>query len=411
MFVSFKADAASEKQFCTLSENYLKRIEDKDHKDALDKIEKLKKEYNSNLASATMDAGNKEIFNRSAMLAELITELTIEIQSAFAEGNTDLKDVNFESICKNKVEIKICRLPTDKRKSVEETIFNYKRAALEIAQVDSKKITDLKLPDLTEEIKKNLTIKEITDEDIRNLTPKSQTAIADSPEQQKRLKDISALYNDEEFQEVEKLKKFIASKYLRECKSKGQKIEIGSCGADSTPPVINLEFPGQNFHILGMLSKKKSNGSTFSRDEIDDYTSVCDSNKDYERYDEICKIIYGEHKASRVVKTPQDWNELHKKYYFVAPDPAHPERVEKIEKQSTGSLLVEGLGPVFQSFVPAWINLIQADVSIYAMTQQAMAIKQTETNIAAMNSMSFYNANYMPTTSSPSLSAGFNFGP
>ena len=388
------------------AEKYLKALSDLDQA-TLHKIEEKKVKYNQNLAAITLATAKPQIMNRSEILTQFLNEYKKKVQEAFErDSKANLENITFDNVCENNTSLRLCLLLRDNRDAslrtpVDETIKNLRLAILN-SEVPSKALDVI--PDKIEIGKDGIVDLALTDDEISKLKPAPGKSPIEPEEQQKLLNEINALYKNPQFSTNEKLKEFIGQRYLRLCN--GGKVDsenTRSCPVDPTPVIMNLKIADESFKIVGALSSQEGEASTFSKAEIASYKAICDQNKSEEKYSDDCKLVYEEYNKTKSVKESKDWAAINRDYYVNADGTL-------TKKAGLGELVRDGLAPVVAQAAPAFIQVYQSNVAIYAMTQQAMAIKQSQVMYDAM-AQGYYNANYIPTAANPSLSNGFNFGP
>jgi hypothetical protein len=413
--------ATNEEHYLFCNNDAIKRIAELNkspgHAEALKNIEDKNIEYNANLATQTI-ATDFKVTSKSALLSEILQEVTEEINASFAAHNNNYENISFAAVCKNKPSMRLCLLPPGKQTTVETTIKNLVLAATNASkgQLDPANTFQITAPDLTNsDVKKQIGGGEITDDELASLNNVPAPNRQNSPIQKKLLQEISDINNNKLFKDTESLKKYIAERYLRSCSQTSKPVEVTSiCGAESLPPVYNFNIANDSFRIIGALAKQQDGNSTFSKEEIKRYKEICDRNKSEpslkESSLETCRLVYQDYNEIKLIKEPKDWEAIHKKNYVIS-DPTNKDGYRIVPKATNTELFLGAFAPLFTSFAPFWIYNIQAGTQIEMMTQQGMMQKQAMANYNAYSS-GYFNANYLPTNSTtPSLSAGFNFGP
>ncbi len=403
-------------QFCGTQANNTAKELQAANQGVLDLIKTKVEEYNKTLAGQTLKQGIAEIEDRSVMLKKLLQVLTDELNIIHKDPNKnddDLKKINFEKLCQTDASMRLCQLLNGKRTSIDKTIKNYIQAIISSKTPKNENFTVLEITTENEQELKKLGITPITDEEMARLDSAGPRSPQNTPEQFKLLKDINDLYNLANFKDVEKLKKFIAEKYVRTCPYNSTQNKISSsCSANTLPEIFEIQIADQTLHIVGKLSNQAGLSSTFSKADMESYKQLCDRHKNDDTFKATCALVAKEYKATQKVKEPADWAEIHKHNYVIT-DPLDPEKYTLVPKKDNTDIFLETIGPAFASFAPFWIQNINSQNQINMMTQQAMMTKQAQVNYNAITSGGYFQANYLPgATTGPSLSnPGYNFGP
>ncbi|MGZ3809101.1 MAG: hypothetical protein ACXVCE_13520, partial [Bacteriovorax sp.] len=147
----------------------------------------------------------------------------------------------------------------------------------------------------------------------------------------KTMQDLdNAVADNSQLEINEKLKQYVAEKYLRSCKNASLN-DISS--AHSTPCADNLtaNFPGDTGEIDQMQSKlssiigklkstftpssKRGELGPFSKDELKGYKNYCQNTSAKDKYKDICDDIFIEARSIENEKESKEWDDFNKQYW------------------------------------------------------------------------------------------------
>lgn len=250
---------------------------------------------------------------------------------------------------------------------------------------------------------------------------------------------INKIINDPEFKKIEKLKKYVAEKYIKKCQTKATiqteniPLTVGcelNSTADTNLSLASIKgLSGDVSAIIAKasfaenLSNKKGELGYFSKAELKEFVNYCNFQKTQENFSDVCNDIRAEHNQIKDQKESREWDEFEKKYW-VESDPGSEKGYRTTEKKSNWSLLGEGLAPVIPTLIPLWLSNYQMQLNIESMTNQALFQKQYDHNINFYNNTAPWLYSYpffqspinLPslntntnTNTSTTNGAGFNF--
>lgn len=241
------------------------------------------------------------------------------------------------------------------------------------------------------------------------------------------VKKLDLVISDEgELANIEKMKQYIAQKYLRKCDSTNSSNLSSNIMA---PCFRENNFPGDSAplkqiesklsDVIGKLqaenplSSKKGELGIFSKKEIGVYQNYCDNSglRNKEVVLNICKDINAESSRLSSQKETHEWEKFNKDYY-VQYDPVATKGYRVYEKKSNFKILASGLFQSANNIVPIWMNNMQLNYQIDFMTNQALYQKQ----MMYMNSLDspwmnlpYFPGSYNQVGNGNLMNQGFNF--
>lgn len=230
---------------------------------------------------------------------------------------------------------------------------------------------------------------------------------------------------------IEKMKSYVAQKYLRKCRdSSEEKVasNLNTCllGGDvsAIDPSANPELIALNKKLSAIIStiasangvsKIPGENGAFSKQELEIYLNYCreTSSRDFR---DICKDAQKEFDSIKNKKEAKDWTELSDKYWII-PSEKNPQGYEIYHKKSNILIFGEGLGQSMARSYPIWLNNMNLKYQINTLENQAFYTKQmnylyTQSSPWDMGFPYFQGTYYTyptPTYASPFTPGGFNF--
>lgn len=260
---------------------------------------------------------------------------------------------------------------------------------------------------------------------------------------------IQKLASDENFANVENLKKYVAEKYLCSCNKKNknslsinkEQESLVLKGESCTTPFLTLS------KIEGLSSASNAiadalyaheikipmdaESCVMTPEKLKPFSDTCSSNNQYitSNFSDICKQITNEYvvkvqNEELITKQNAKWEKYNEENY-VEYNSKSPTGYTAVKKKSTWRVVGEGVLPVLPNALPIWLGNYQMKNNIKTLTDQALLQKQYLHNIDIYNQSPWlYNFNYFGygdpfTSGSTSLiggstglggSSGFNFG-
>lgn len=255
---------------------------------------------------------------------------------------------------------------------------------------------------------------------------------ADNEKQiQDALNRLERVVNDNgSLESVEKMKQYVAEKYLRTCKDAKEKDVVSNI----TCPCLNeneiaTNLPGDtsqigqlNLKLSSVISrlKNKTPLSTqtgelgpFSKPELEVYKNYCQNSTvaRNETAASICRDVYRESNLIANQKDSQEWDDFNKKYW-VEYSKTSKKGYEVYEKKSNARILGEGLSQSINKIYPAWLMNYQLNSQIDMMTNQALYQKQMMymyNPTSPWMNMPYFQGSYYPSGNANTMTSGFNF--
>jgi len=224
---------------------------------------------------------------------------------------------------------------------------------------------------------------------------------------------MKALTGNKETKATDKMKLYLANRYLRICKApeslQTEKVDLNPCGSSGQFETLsNLKiFSGSQFSIIGHLSKFEKGDGIFDKKEMREYIDLCEQNSSLKGKvaSEVCQYIKSDYNEVQSSKTAEEWQDFHKKYYVVN-NPRNPKGYDVYEKQSTWSLIGQSAPQIIGTGFSMLMQNMQFNYQLDALTNQAMMQKQW------MFDMNYVNNFWMNNYFLPNLGStpnGFNF--
>jgi hypothetical protein len=230
---------------------------------------------------------------------------------------------------------------------------------------------------------------------------------------------------------IEKMKNYVAQKYLRKCSDSSQEnvaSNLNTCllGGDlsAIDPSANPELISLNKKLSDVISniasangvsKISGENGTFSKQELESYLNYCreTSSRDFR---DICRDAQKEFDSIKNKREAKDWKELSDKYWIV-PSEKNPHGYEIYDKKSNVLIFGEALGQSIGRSYPIWLNNMNLKYQINTFENQALYTKQMNylyTQSSPWNlGFPYFQGTYynFPTSTyaSPFTSGGFNF--
>ncbi len=250
---------------------------------------------------------------------------------------------------------------------------------------------------------------------------------------------IKQLVAEDNFGDIEELKKYVAEKYMCSCNKDKKTLSINK---ENESLVLKGESCQTEFlslsKIEGLSSASSSIANALYANEIkvpmDDGScsmdslrlaptvKTCTKNKYINsNYSDICKQVIGENEVKvDNEKINTKWESYNKKNY-IEYDSSSPHGYKAEKKKGKWRIFGEGILPVIPNALPMWLNNFQIQNNISMLTTQAMMQKQYLHNAGVFNQSPWMNnyssfgyGNPFATTpnslSGQSSSNGFNFG-
>lgn len=255
---------------------------------------------------------------------------------------------------------------------------------------------------------------------------------ADNEKQiQDALTRLERVVNDNgSLESVEKMKQYVAEKYLRTCKDAKEKDVVSNI----TCPCLNeneiaTNLPGDtsqigqlNLKLSSVISRLKTNTplstktgelGPFSKPELEVYKNYCQNSTvaRNETAATICRDVYRESNLIANQKESQEWDDFNKKYW-VEYSKTSKKGYEVYEKKSNARILGEGLSQSINKIYPAWLMNYQLNSQIDMMTNQALYQKQMMymyNPTSPWMNMPYFQGSYYPSGNANTMSQGFNF--
>lgn len=231
---------------------------------------------------------------------------------------------------------------------------------------------------------------------------------------------------------IEKMKQYVAQKYIRTCPSAGRADVASTLNPCSLLQSSAIEPGGEevvalNKKLSGVISRivaanqvsaSRGEHGPFSRDELEMYITYCKETSASADFADICKDVGREYQSIAGKKEVKDWEELHKKYWII-PNEKSQNGFDVYHKKSNLKIFGEGLSQSVSRIYPTWFNNMNLKYQINTLESQALYMKQMN-YMYNMNSpwnmgFPYFQGNYYtyPTSTNfanPfSTSAGFNF--
>ncbi|MBC7540783.1 MAG: hypothetical protein H7281_18325 [Bacteriovorax sp.] len=200
------------------------------------------------------------------------------------------------------------------------------------------------------------------------------------------------LNNNPKLEKIEKLKQYIAQRYLRDCPQARESdialltsnvLTIKCDNADKGRLDIgNMQDLSNSFaKILGRIqvgnniTKTKGDNGAFSKPEMAIYNDYCRDNNPDATIIETCKDIRVEHDRLSGLRDTKDWDEFNQKYW-VENSKTNKVGYDVYEKKSNARIFGEGLSQSINKIYPIWFGNFQLNSQIDSMTNQALYMKQ-----------------------------------
>lgn len=213
--------------------------------------------------------------------------------------------------------------------------------------------------------------------------------------------ELQKALNSDEFKAIEKLKKYVAEKYLRSCSKQNKvdstKITLGTenlkINSPESPCSQQLNVTDLAFnHLTGDVSeiiqktyfaenlvintpKNEEDEFIFSKEEMANFSDSCILPKIKKDFKEICHNIDIEITKRKRFKDSAYWEKLNDKYW-VQYDDSSPRGYELINKRSNLEIVGRGLLPIIPTLIPMWLDSFVAGQQIDYLTNQAIYNKQ-----------------------------------
>lgn len=253
---------------------------------------------------------------------------------------------------------------------------------------------------------------------------------------------VQNIANEDNFKDIEYLKKYIAEKYMCSCNKTGTKSltitkqSQSACTSDFVTVSTIAGLSDQTSSIASALYAQEINlpmdgeSCDLAPDKLKPYTETCraENTSIPLKFAPLCKRITDEYKVKvenekLLVRQNAKWEKFNRENY-VKYDASAPDEYTAVKKKSNWRIAGEGISPILPSFIPIWLGNEQMRNNISALTNQAMFQKQYLHNVDYYNQSPWlYNFNYfgygnpfMPgsTLNSSSVpggsTTGFNFG-
>lgn len=228
---------------------------------------------------------------------------------------------------------------------------------------------------------------------------------------------------------LEKMKKYVAEKFLRTCRGKSNDVVSSNITCDclnEKDVATNLPGDASQLGILNSklssvigklkganpLSEKKGELGPFSKAELEIYKNYC-QNTSVNRVSvasTVCNDIFKESASIANIKETAEWDEFNKKYW-VEYSKTSKKGYEVYEKKSNFRILGEGLSQSVNSIYPMWFANAQVGSQIGIMTNQALYQKQMMymyNPTSPWMAQPYFQGAYFPSTST-NFTQGFNF--
>ena len=233
---------------------------------------------------------------------------------------------------------------------------------------------------------------------------------------------------------LDKLKQYVAQKYIRSCGSNTKSDDIIS--SNTCPYIMQNELgsnlPGESSQIKQLnlrmanivgnlaapnkISNKSGELGPFSKQELEVYKNYCRNTSvtKAEIATSVCRDISLESKKIANQLENSEWKEFKKKHY-VEYSRTNPKGYDVYEKKSNFEIVGAGLAQGIASFVPMYFDNLQFNNQLTYMTNQALYMKQynymnNPTSPWMMNN-NYFQGYYYGSTGMYGMPAtnGFNF--
>ncbi len=251
----------------------------------------------------------------------------------------------------------------------------------------------------------------MVNQDLANLIdPALNKIISEIAEKAKSMNDLT---NNPEAKSTDKMKRYLANRYLRICRAPEslvtERVELNPCGTSSQSETIsNLKiFSNLQVSIIGNLSKHEKADGIFDKKEMKEYIELCQQESKLKGpiASEVCQYIRKDFAEVQDTKTTEEWRDFHNKYYVVN-NPNNPKGYDVYEKRSNWSILGDSAPQIIGTGFTMLLQNMQFNYQLDALTNQAMMQKQW------MFDMNYLNDFWMTNYYLPNLGStpnGFNF--
>ncbi|MDD4973112.1 MAG: hypothetical protein PHY93_02120 [Bacteriovorax sp.] len=206
-----------------------------------------------------------------------------------------------------------------------------------------------------------------------------------------RAKLDQLLNHNPKLERIEKLKQYIAQRFMRSCPQASDsdngflisnissiKCDMGN-RSDSNTGIQDLSNSFSS--ILGRMqegntiTKTKGDLGAFSKPEMNVYNEYCKDNNPDPVVTDTCRDINDEHNRLSNLRDTKDWDDFNKKYW-VENSKSSIRGYEVYEKKSNARILGEGLSQNINKIFPIWFGNFQLTSQIDSMTNQALYMSQ-----------------------------------
>lgn len=217
----------------------------------------------------------------------------------------------------------------------------------------------------------------------------------------------------------EKLKQYVAQKYLRTCSNASKSDVMSTVLSASCQPFMALEtaptgslLEQLSNNVSGIIGAMKASSELsltrgevgpFSKDELRSYSTYCQTESATKKdspYKDICIDVQKASQAIAKVKESKEWAEFNRTHW-VEQDPDSEKGYKIYKKRSNGSLFAEAFGKSMNNILPMWMGDMQLQAQIDMLGSQALYQKQ-------LNYMYDFNSPWMTSYFQADYYSGFN---
>ena len=283
--------------------------------------------------------------------------------------------------------------------------------------------------------KQNCTQTEIKSVDIKSCEESSNQVIKNFENENSKnqneinnaIKKLDVIISDDgELANIEKMKQYVAQKFLRKCDN----TKIASPSSNLNAPCFReINLPGDSIPLkeiesklsnvigklqtLNPLSSQKGELGEFSKKELNVYQNYCNNTalRTKKVIINVCRDINSETSKISTLKESSEWDNFNKDYY-VQYDPVATKGYKVYEKKSNLKILASGIYQGINNVVPIWMSNFQLNNQINYMTNQALYQKQmmyvNSLDSPWMN-LPYFSGTYNQVGNGNLMNQGFNF--